>query len=483
MNKEFFSYIEKDKRKKILLLSDDLRFTSGVSHMSREIVVGTAHHFNWVQVGALLKHPEEGKILDLSEDTNKVTGLTDASVQIIPVTGYGNPALIRQLLRDQKPDAIMIFTDPRYWTWLFQLEREIRAKIPIFYLNIWDNYPAPMYNRPYYESVDTLLAISKQTETINKIVLGEKAAEKVIKYVPHGVNPEVFKPVVEGHPHYQQFLEYKTHMFPGREIDFIVFFNSRNIHRKSPGNLILAYREFCDLIGPEKAKKCALVLHTSPVDDNGTDLRAIKDSLCDPDYVNIVFSTTVLNPLQLNFLYNAADVTVLISSNEGWGLSLTESVMAGTMIVATVTGGMQDQMRFVDESGSWINFTSEFPSNHRGTYRTCGKWAVPVFPNNISIVGSPITPYIFDDRVSTSDVAEAIKVVYDLDKEERDRRGLEGREWMMSKEACMTVEAMCHNVIEGLDEGFRRFVPQTRYEVIKVLEPERRIIKHKIVGY
>ena len=54
-------YIEKDKRKKILLLSDDLRMHSGVATMSREIVVGTAHKYNWFQLGAALKHPEIGK--------------------------------------------------------------------------------------------------------------------------------------------------------------------------------------------------------------------------------------------------------------------------------------------------------------------------------------------------------------------------------------------------------------------------------------
>ena len=42
------SYIPKDQRKKILLLSDDIRTSSGVGVMSREIVLSTAHHFNWV---------------------------------------------------------------------------------------------------------------------------------------------------------------------------------------------------------------------------------------------------------------------------------------------------------------------------------------------------------------------------------------------------------------------------------------------------
>jgi hypothetical protein len=71
----------------------------------------------------------------------------------------------------EKPDAIMMITDPRYFIWLFQMESEIRKQIPIVYLNIWDDLPAPLYNLPFYESCDMLLGISKQTKNINKMVL------------------------------------------------------------------------------------------------------------------------------------------------------------------------------------------------------------------------------------------------------------------------------------------------------------------------
>ena len=139
-------------------------------------------------------------------------------------------------------------------------------------------------------------------------------------------------------------------------------------------------------------------MHTQVLDQHGTDLKTLKEAICDPSYVNLLFSTAKLTAPQLNCLYNIADITVLPSSNEGWGLSLTESMMAGTMIAANVTGGMQDQMRFENDKGEWLDFDSDFPSNHRGTYKKCGEWALPIFPSNISLAGSPKTPYIFDDR-------------------------------------------------------------------------------------
>lgn len=480
--KDKFRYLPREERKKILLLGDDIRLHSGIGTMGKEIVIGSAHHFKWVNLGGAVKHDQEGKIFDLSLDVNKYAGIDDSSVKVIPSSGYGDAMKLRNLLKMEKPDAIMIFTDPRYWTWLFEIEREIRSNIPIFYLNIWDDYPTPLYNKNFYRSVDVLMAISKQTKNINEIVLGDEAKDKVIKYVPHGINSEFFYPITEDTEQYKEFLDFKTNIFGEKEIDFVVLFNSRNIRRKSPGDTILAYRRFCDLIGKEKAKRCALVMHTAPIDPNGTDLFAVKEAFCDPDYVNVYFSQNKLSTEQMNILYNLADVNILLSSNEGWGLSLTEAMTAGKMIIANVTGGMQDQMRFARD-GKWIDFDEDFPSNHLGTVREHGEWAVPVYPSNRSLVGSPPTPYIFDDRCTIEDAAKAIELVYNLGPEERQKRGMAGREWAMSEEAGFTAEIMANRVIEACDEGFEKFKPRPRYEIHKAESRPRKYITHKLFDY
>ena len=51
---------------------------------------------------------------------------------------------------------------------------------------------------------------------------------------------------------------------------------------------ILAFKEFADKLPKEKREKVAFVLHTQPVDNNGTDLPAVVQELC-PD-LNIIFS-------------------------------------------------------------------------------------------------------------------------------------------------------------------------------------------------
>jgi glycosyltransferase involved in cell wall biosynthesis len=183
----------------------------------------------------------------------------------------------------------------------------------------------------------------------------------------------------------------------------------------------------------------------------------------------------------MNWLYNLADVTALISSNEGWGLSLTESMMSGTMIIGNVTGGMQDQMRFEDENGDWYTPSFEIPSNHMGRYKKHGEWAVPVFPSNISLVGSVPTPYIHDDRCDFRDVAQAIKQVYDLPKEERVRKGLAGHEWVTSEESMMSGTNMGRNLIKYVDKTFEQFVPRTKYDILKVQDLSKKYVKHPMV--
>jgi len=475
-------YIEQSKRKKILFLGDDLRMHSGVATMSREIVLNSAHRFNWVQLAGGISHPEKGRRLDLSQDTNNLLQIPDASVILYPADGYGNPDLIRQLIEIEKPDAIMLFTDPRYYVWLFDMEAEIRKKVPITYLSIWDDFPAPLYNRSYYESCDAFMCISKQTKLITELVLGEKAVGKFINYIPHGIDHKIFFPITEFMTDANQALkDMKKSIFGSFEPEFVVLYNARNIRRKSTSDLIAAWNVFTDSIGKEKAKKCALLLHTQKIDEHGTDLPKVVDLLCDPSYQKVYFAEDRYTPQQMNILYNLADVTALISSNEGWGLSLTESMMCGKMIIANVTGGMQDQMRFTDKTGKWFTPSKEIPSNHYGTFKDHGKWAVPVFPSNLSIVGSIPTPYIFDDRCDFRDVAKAIQQVYEMDSEDRMMAGMAGREWVTSSESKMSAQAMSDGVSDTLQTAIDTFKPRKKFELIKITELPRKKIQHPLV--
>ena len=480
MNKDF-KYLPKDERKKILLICDDIRVHSGVATVAKEIVLHTSQHFNWVQLAGAIKHPDQGKKFDLSLEVNKETGLDDSSVILYPTEGYGNQELVRQLIKIEKPNAIFIITDPRYFSWLFQMEGEIRKQIPLIYLNIWDDYPAPLYNSAFYESCDALLGISKQTVNINKIVLGDKAKDKVIRYVPHGLNHKIYRPL-ESTEELEQVDKMKYKLFGKDKVDFVLFFNSRNIRRKQIPDAMWAFKMFLDSLPQEKANKCRFLLHTEKSHEAGTDLEAVKELLFEEKYPNaIIFDTEKWSTQELNLLYNIADAQILLTSNEGWGLTLTEAMLSGTPIIANVTGGMQDQMRFEDENGDWFIPSPETPSNNTGKYKKHGAWAFPVYPACRSIQGSPITPYIWDDRCKPEDATEQIKELYDLGPDARKILGEQGRKWCLSSEAGFTAEHQGARVIEALDELFKTWETREVFEVIDTDEDTRKIQTHNLV--
>lgn len=453
--------LNKLAKKKILLLADDFRLPSGIGTVSKEIIFNTVKTFDWVQLGAALQHPDAGKAFDLSADVARETGVEDASVKLIAWNGYGDRNVLFSILQQERPDAILHFTDPRYWVWLYHLEHEIKTTfgIPITYYSIWDDLPYPMWNAPFYGSCDMIMGISKQSDNIHKEVLKQngfgvvdyddgdslpadiKSNQIVTGFVPHGLNHNVFKPLSESDTMYQDMFK-KIKADTG--CDFVVMWNNRNIRRKQPGDLILAFKHFVDRLPDELKHRVALLMHTQAIDDNGTDLHAVSRTLA-PD-CKIIFSEQKVNAHELNAMYNVADVVVNIGSNEGWGLSSTEAMLSATPIINNVTGGLQDQCGFEDENGEWIRFDGEFATNHTGKFTKHGVWAKPVFPSNRSLQGSPATPYIFDDRVKFEDVSDAILYWYLQGPEGRKYAGNEGREFCLKNG--LTSEQMGNKMIE-----------------------------------
>jgi hypothetical protein len=453
----------KPKKKKILLLGDDFRLPSGIGTMCREIIFNTAHHYDWVQLGAALNHPDAGKAFDVSPEVAQETGIADANVKLIPWNGYGDRNILYSIINQEQPDAIFHFTDPRYWTWLYALEHEIKTtfNIPLIYYSIWDDLPYPMWNAPYYGSCDLIMGISKQSDNIHRQVLKQngfgvveydnmnntkeiKWNDVITGFVPHGLNHNVFKPIIDTDPAYIQMHDA---IKVRNGVDFVVFWNNRNIRRKQPGDVILSFKTFVDRLPEDQRARVALLMHTQIVDNDGTDLRAIWKTLC-PNY-KILFSDQKLSTIDLNAMYNVSDVVINIGSNEGWGLSSTEAMLSETPIINNVTGGLQDQCGFVDENEDWIRFDGEFSTNHDGRYKLHGVWAKPVFPSNRSLQGSPQTPYIFDDRVKFEEVADAIAYWYNTPETLRNDMGAAGREWCLKNG--LTAKQMGQTMIEMID--------------------------------
>jgi len=451
------------KKKKILLLSDDLRMHSGIATQSKEFVMGTLDKYDWVQIGGAVNHPEQGKIIDMSQAAENEWGIKYAYLKIYPVSGYGNADMVRELIKIEKPDAIMHFTDPRFWIWLYQMEHEIRQDIPIMYYNIWDDIPDPLYNTNFYRSSDMLMSISKQTYGINKRILSKYGYEDwQTQYVPHGITDKRIKKIEDkGDTKFKEFEQ----KYDLDKYKFKVLYLNRNIRRKSPGDVALAYKHMMDKLTPEQRKDCVFVWHAAVSDENGTDMRAVCETLL-PEYP-VIFTHDnggAMNDEEMNFLYNSCDVYINMASNEGFGLGSCEMLHTGGVIVVNVTGGLQDQCGFKGKDGKYLTAEDyiELKSNHKGTYKEHGEWVKPIFPSNISLCGSPLTPYIFDDRCSFEDAGEALLEWYKVGPEERERCGELGRQFVLN-DGRMTGKHLSESFIENIETTLENWKPRERY--------------------
>ena len=322
-----------------------------------------------------------------------------------------------------------------------------------------------MYNELYYRSCDLLMAISKQTYGINKRICDDYEDWQVT-YVPHGISDRRFKPVEDDSNAILEFND--KHKLTNKK--FKILYSNRNIRRKQPGDVALAYKYFMDELTPEQQKECVLIFHCNPSDDNGTDLPRLCRHLL-PEY-DICFThhnnkDGAMDDEQMNLLFNSADVYINLASNEGFGLGSAEALTVGTPIIVNVTGGLQDQCGFTKD-GEFLTPDDyvELGSNHKGTYTEHGDWVFPVFPSNRSLQGSPPTPYIWDDRCNPEDASVQLRKLYDMGREERKRLGSLGKEFC--KENFMTSKAMAGEFIKSMDMAFDKWKPRKKYSMEKI---------------
>jgi glycosyltransferase involved in cell wall biosynthesis len=184
-------------------------------------------------------------------------------------------------------------------------------------------------------------------------------------------------------------------------------------------------------------------MHTNPKFVSGGELYSVTKDLC-PVH-DVTFSTTLMDDTHLNYLYNISDVTINVASNEGFGLSTLESILAGTPIIVSKTGGLVDQI--YDNEGH------------------IGNWASAIEPSVRNLTSSQQVPYIYSDICSESDVANELSVWYNMTDEERKQRGDAGRSHAMVH---LTSQVMCDNIASGLRMTLENFTPRNRISLLTV---------------
>lgn len=415
-------------KNKILLIGDDIRRTTGVANILKQIILHLVSDFDFVQLACGNSQPNLS-IVDVSESVSKITGHTQASVRLHETNGYSSPEQLRSTMRMESPDAVVIMTDPHRYDWLFEIEHEVRTVCPLLYYHVWDNDPYPKFLKSIYNSCDWVGCISITTKKCIETICPEHTN---YTHVPHGINTKTY------HQHSDKQITHNRVDFLGQDYKFVLFCNNANTSRKQLANLIEGFSVFYETSVPECDREgVALLLHTNPDSPTGPDINCLLDDLF-PDLPVFLSSETVTESV-LNNMYNLAHCTINIASTEGFGLSTLESVAAKTPIIISHTGGLKDQY---DK-----------------------RWAEKIEPTIRLLSGTQKTPYIYSDICSSIDISSAIGKMYsriscgDIDMSDSDN---------FLKTNNFTTGQMCKSIGQGIHHTIETFTPRDQFKFTKV---------------
>lgn len=410
------------KKHKILLLSDHPLSTSGVGTQARWLINGLINtgRYSFRCLGGAMKH------------SDYQTTVVNEDFIVKPVDGFGDKNLLRVLLATEKPDALMLFTDPRFFIWVWEMEDEVRQICPIVYNHLWDNPPWPEFNKVLYESTDLINCINYPTYQM----VSERFPEKT-NFIPHALPAEVFKPCSDN-----EVSNIKKKLLgDSRSNHFIGLYVSRNARRKMPSDLIQSWKMFLDQLEAKHGHRNAtLVMHTDPNDHEGPNLHHVIDLFGLKG--NVFFSKDRVGFEEMTALYNASDVVLSRSCNEGFGLSTLEGLYCGKPMVTIKTGGLTRQV---------VN------------WETGEEHGVGLDPEVRSLVGNQMVPYIYEDFVSHQTYANAIMKVFEMGPEKRKEIGNKGRQYALKE---FSIDRLVSEWDRTLQETFKTWDSQPKWKDI-----------------
>ncbi len=372
---------------KILLLCDHPMSPTGVGTQARWLIDGLVRtgKYSFRCFGGAVKH-DKYDVLRPNDD-----------LVIRPVDGFGDPNLLRQTLMSERPDVLLLFTDPRFFIWVWEMADEIHTVCPIAYNHLWDCDPYPSFNEPFYRDTDLINCINKPTYDM----LYDRFPTKV-NFIPHAVPSELYFP----EPDYKRRTVRHQLLNVTSDEHFVALWVGRNARRKRPNDMLVAWSMFVKQL--PSSSSATLIMHTNPRDGEGPNLLATAQMLGIERTVK--FSPEVVGFDHMRSLYAAADVVVNTSMNEGFGVPTLEAMYCGKPIIVPTTGGLTHQTY-----------------DHAAGLAT----GIALEPDVRTLTGGQMVPFIYEDFVKSERFASALAEVAAWGHGKRTQVGMNARTYAL----------------------------------------------------
>jgi len=214
--------------------------------------------------------------------------------------------------------------------------------------------------------------------------------ESKLLEVPHGVDTKAFHPLPK-----EVKNAAKQQLLKADPDTFIVINVNRNSTRKQIQYSLLAFREF-----KKRVPNSKMYIHTAVQDQGGDLMVAIGDlGLSPKDDIIFPVGYSPANPVPdetLNAIYNMGDLFLTTHLGEGWGLTVTEAMGAGTPVLVPCNTSMPQIVGENQERG-WM-----YPCNDQAWIDNSGFRPKGVIPD---IVDKMVE--IYEDKNRDAKIAKA----------------------------------------------------------------------------